>query len=440
MFVMPYVFSDTGTEGSGETVYIKRRVVVIPFFNSSKKPEFAQYSTAISDSIAVNLSETNMYHVSNQADVDAMLEDNNIIVNDFVWEGTAVEVAELFNADVVVFGFYSVDDETMTIYFNALDAESRRSAITFNASGNTGLEVIDTIEVAVDKLAANMKEKLPAYKQKVKKSQSVGFTVINTSEGRRNNESFVNNMLDFITEDVSWNVIPDEEIARGMELFSVSDAFSPAPNEVISIGREIRADLLVAVKYIESGFNDIRIELTGWGTATGERVISRIIETKRNELEKNARFTGYLICNYEEFAGRESHDEFKDIAESFGDEEVTETETESKPPLSNINKAGIALNVTGGIILLSGIGGFVLFAYADSYISSPDTEDEDWDYQAYTDMYNLMLAGLGIGIGGTVIGVVMIAVGIPLTVYKGNNVSFNMELGMSPRAYLSYKF
>jgi len=148
--------------------FVKRKVAIISLFNSSKDPRYDYLVTTISDALRGELSKTGFYEIMDPVTIAKRSKDNKININKFIWENDAINIGESLKSDVVIFGFFSVEQDKITVYMNALDVAVRKSAINLERSGGLGIGAITLANNISSDMASTMKEKLPPFKSKVK--------------------------------------------------------------------------------------------------------------------------------------------------------------------------------------------------------------------------------------------------------------------------------
>lgn len=128
-------------------------------------------------------------------------------------------------------------------------------------------------------------------------------------------------------------------------------------------------------------------------------------------------------------------------------EEEKKEEREVKPKqtvqLSGINIGGIAMVATGSAVL---IGGIAMLA-VDLGVIGPnldhiDANPADYTFKERTDAYNLNIGLLAGGIAASVVGLGMVAGGIPMILNKGKSgqLGLLLETGPVTTVGFSYKF
>ncbi|MBN2544388.1 MAG: hypothetical protein JXB50_01240 [Spirochaetes bacterium] len=111
--------------------------------------------------------------------------------------------------------------------------------------------------------------------------------------------------------------------------------------------------------------------------------------------------------------------------------------------LSKINTAGLALTVTGGTFLASGI---VLLVYDLGFYMDKVKEYHDYgitdssEYNTYQDAYRTFIALFSIGVTSLVLGVISTAVGIPLLVYKDKKKKVSLNIAYNNGINVAFRF
>ena len=140
---------------------VNRKAAIIPFFNQSNLQEYEYLSQSVSDILKSFIEQTGKFEIINNDEVVRKLNGAGFNYNRLLWEEQANGISTILNADVIVFGFYSVSGRNVTLYLNALDAETRRSAITLELTSDKGVSLIDNIKRISTTMAEEMSQKLP---------------------------------------------------------------------------------------------------------------------------------------------------------------------------------------------------------------------------------------------------------------------------------------
>jgi TolB-like protein len=150
-----------GTLLGAKSGSINRSVAVIPFFNSTQQAEYNYLSSTISDSLNAALVDTGSFELVPLGEIDRAMASGK---GGFIWEETANRLGEELKADVILFGFYTISNDKITIYCNTLDSITRRSAININCTGNAGVQLMSVVKGMSEDLAEEMAIKLPPFK------------------------------------------------------------------------------------------------------------------------------------------------------------------------------------------------------------------------------------------------------------------------------------
>lgn len=165
-----------------------------------------------------------------------------------------------------------------------------------------------------------------------------------------------------------------------------------------------------------------------------EEMLKRDAEFEKKQLEETLR----LEKERSEALLREKAE--KEKVEKEKSEKKEETKKEEsifvrKPLLGG----GAALISIGGASLIAGgalLG--VTLGYFRPLVA--EAKNNGLDYIEYEKAYNTFLGGLIAGSVCCGVGVIMVAAGIPMTVYTKKNVSLNLEVGTTTTFSFSYKF
>lgn len=113
------------------------------------------------------------------------------------------------------------------------------------------------------------------------------------------------------------------------------------------------------------------------------------------------------------------------------------TTTGQKRELNGVNKAGIGMLAGGGAVLVGGI----VMTVVDIAVLIPNVRKEKpVSYDAWQKAYTTHLAVFGAGVACAGLGAVMMIAGIPMLVYKGKKMAFNIQGGSDLRFVWTYSF
>lgn len=303
LFFMVYSIYTQDTE----TIVNNRKIVVIPFYNTADG-EFDYLSMAINDSITVSLKETGIYDLVDYKIIDNIIKKNKINIDTFIWEDTSVKVADLTDADVVLFGFYTVNNDKITIFFNALDSEVRRSAVKVEKTGDMGITVIETINQAVSEFKDLLKEKLPPLEKK-KNMSSIALLDITADESLHiEKEKFTEIFTDYVNKNEGYSFIPQEKVLSTIRDLQISNLTALSAEEIFTLGKELETDVVLTGTIMKDR-NEYKLELFGYDTNNAEKVISKILTFRKSQISKNAEFAGYYVVNYKKMNDSNISDE-----------------------------------------------------------------------------------------------------------------------------------
>lgn len=403
------------TSKNEEEVILKRKVAVLPFYNASRNPEHDYLSTTISDAIGISLKDTGMYNVIEHSEIDFKIKNGTINTSTFIWEDTAVKVADIFKADVVVFGFYQVVGDEIIINSNALDAEVRKSAINLEESGDSGIMVFETINGISSKLATVMTEKLPAFTKKVRTTTTIGIIGIQSEE---NDIPTINDLIETIkvsiTEDNSWTIIDPEMMSKATRSSEISEIKDISEKDILYIGKESEADILLTGVAEKEG-SKIKLILTCYDADNAGVVLSKVVEFSRFQTKKTAGLLSYYILNYENIQKDDETTDYDELSKELSGENKINLVPHKKIDLATRNKVGIAIAVSGGVLAIA--GGIILGIDLGWYHATVEkTLYEEDTYEAYYNRYITDKVMLGAGIGSLSIGSIMLVTGIILAV------------------------
>ncbi len=148
-----------------ETLHINRKVSMIKLYNVSRNSDFTYIGDTVSDSLKAFLTQLGTYDLIDSSIIDEAIEQNSININQMIWEDTAIKIGEILNADVVVFGFYTIADKEVSIFLNTVDVKVRKSAFSLTKDAKLGVRIIDSCKEIATEMGEKIKDALPPYEK-----------------------------------------------------------------------------------------------------------------------------------------------------------------------------------------------------------------------------------------------------------------------------------
>lgn len=145
----------------------KRTVSILPVYNLSHDDEYDYLSDMLYDALRSALVSTDNFTIKDQRETLVVLDDNEVAFDKFHWESKIIEIGDTLDSNVVVYGFFLVRNDMISIYFNAIDMFGKKSAVTIEKSIDTGLAMLDGINKTAGEMAGFMTKKLMPYKKKL---------------------------------------------------------------------------------------------------------------------------------------------------------------------------------------------------------------------------------------------------------------------------------
>lgn len=139
----------------------KRKVVVLPFYNHSQIEEYKYLESTISDSLYAQLDTAGNFNIIRLPDDDKLHKKYN--------EKQAEMLAKDLSADVVVNGYFSINNDRVYIFMNAIDVDVNRSAIAVTKSGEVGIEIYSFVDELSKMMVVRMAKALPPRKSLIKR-------------------------------------------------------------------------------------------------------------------------------------------------------------------------------------------------------------------------------------------------------------------------------
>lgn len=156
-------------EESNPDILIKRRVIILNFVNLSENEDYDYLSTAMPDSILTALVRTDNFILMHRDDAWVVMDDYGIDTRDLLSEDNALFICEKVDADIVVMGSFTIEDNTLWVNSKALGLRSGQIRAIYEGTANfSGAEIFDAIDNVSSQLAANMAENIPPEPQIVR--------------------------------------------------------------------------------------------------------------------------------------------------------------------------------------------------------------------------------------------------------------------------------
>ncbi|MBN2546631.1 MAG: hypothetical protein JXB50_12595 [Spirochaetes bacterium] len=147
---------------------LKRTVAILPFYNLKKdKNDF--YSNLIRDSIKARLQEKLIYNLIEFGEIKKNMDKYNYDLESLnLDEQKAGNFAKSLKADIVIYGTFVVQKESINISVTAYDIIFKKSIITITENGNTGLEIFNLININIGQnLADKMSNRVTMIDQTI---------------------------------------------------------------------------------------------------------------------------------------------------------------------------------------------------------------------------------------------------------------------------------
>ncbi len=144
---------------------VKRTVSILPAYNSGFNQDYNYLSQIIAGALSSSLRNSGDFVVFDDEKINKGLSDCGISESQYIWEADAIRVAETIGSSVIVAIFFQIDERNkqIRINFNAIDASTRKSAVTLSVQGSTGVTIIDTINQAAESMKTDMQRELAPY-------------------------------------------------------------------------------------------------------------------------------------------------------------------------------------------------------------------------------------------------------------------------------------
>lgn len=249
-----------------------------------------------------------------------------------------------------------------------------------------------------------------------------------------NSELIRTDQFNFIRPTEAEEILEQEDIDYYEKTKNLIDIAIKLKADVIVIGQYIIIEdkIMIQVKAIDV-FSEQIAASSNINGDLGIDIFRIIIESSKDIANKMAKELRMVDKTY--------FDEMSKILNQ--DTTNKEISIDFKKQLSPMKKSGIALISTGGSILLIGIPILIydLAGYSSIMIDKRNLANEkDIDYSEYMETF-LIFTGLLVGsVTASVIGLSVLIVGIPLTVYKGKNkLSINISCNFNNSVDLFFK-
>ncbi len=146
---------------AGENSSIKRKIVILPFYNKNSVSEYDYLADVIMETLRSDLIGTDKYEFTNFSDTEEKLSGKNYKGKDFINLKIAKETAVQLNADVVITGQYVIIENHIMIMIHTVDIITGQLVALTRVEGGTGVEMFDLINKAASDMTAKITEKLP---------------------------------------------------------------------------------------------------------------------------------------------------------------------------------------------------------------------------------------------------------------------------------------
>lgn len=433
-------FSVDNKKKSDESILIKRKVAIIPFYNSTEVAEYDYLSNIISDSLRASIDQTKMYFLYEAKELDRITKKNNINTATMIWESTAVEIADILNADVVIFGFYQVSNEQVIINLNAVDAAVRKSAIAFKVKCDLGVELLNATRQATEQMAERLKEKLPPFVKKIKTIERAAIIKFDAEKGEVKlatelEEQYRGKLL----EKGNFELLDEQEVAKILADFKTKDKKSLTITQLVQLGQMLDVRLVITGKLKKKG-KKLTLILKGIDCEKGNYAFTKNINIiKKQKLETTVK-TLVETSTLEKKVVVEPKKEVKEKKVTKTDKDGAEKQKKiafkKKVPLTPFGNAGVILVSLGAFC---GISGGAIFMVDNFYILEEKKKQDSYESYQQWDQIDQAFFISSIALMGT--GGVMILSAIPLfilnwyklkkgkNVFKTNKVSFQIDAG-----------
>ncbi len=402
------------------SVTIKRKVAIIPIYNSTKLPDNNFLSTGIADSLRAALQATDSFILIDQTTVEQKLRDANFDINRFIWEDTAVQISEILEADVVVFGFFQLlNPRVISINLNALDAQVRKSATTVEIEGPTGVQITTVFDDIAGRMADRMKEVLAPYVKTVKTFSRAAIISFNGTAVSNNDLNAINEALrGAVIQQRKFDVVEPALVQSILTDLGLTGKPAYSPEDLIRISAALNAQMLI-MGNVTGGFKySVNIEVRDGEDGSPIFTKSYRFNKTGEEYNQNILIMADDISNYETL-----------LAERPEVTRPVET-TETPSALSPLKIAGIAtlssgvsFMVTGTTFLVADLCYFIP-KFDDIYYNKDSTDP--YLYEMYTSLMYPHIFVFFTSIGFLSLGLVATVVGIVLLVLKQEDIAFEV--------------
>jgi hypothetical protein len=391
---------------SEETDLVKRKVAIIPLYNSVDKAGYDYMSNIITDSLRANLYQLDKYNLIDDRTLVDLLKKNKLDYNKMLWEDTAVKIGDILKVDVVIFGFYIAVDDKVKIYINALDYQVRKSAINLEMSGDSGLEMVNTANKISLQMADQMLKKLPPFQKKLNGIDKLAILPVNAENGlKKETELNLYNLKTKIEESEKLIIIEDEKIISAINELKLNDKLTFNGKDYKELGKILKTDYLLRCipQKIDSKTLFIFQIIDA---STGEIMVFK------PEIPSNSKEITQIFENITNYT----------IKQKFIDE-------------SKNNKIAIGLTSSGSALALSGA---VMLAVDLSVMPDQINKNIATSYTVYEKYYNAHISLFALSLSLLGAGVAINIVSVPFFI-KGNQ-SLKMDVKMNKNIEIGFKY
>ncbi len=264
------------------------------------------------------------------------------------------------------------------------------------------------------------------------------------------------NLLTEIINTGRFEVVERSQLNKVLQELNLSNSDEFSESTAAQVGNLLGVDIILIGSVNKLGKN-ISINVRGIEVKTGLASFAKKVVTKsEEELVTAIEDLSVLITTAAKDGGdglsdaeKEKIEQLKKDAEEKkraeeeaarkkAEEEASKKNKEKSSSLSGMKVGGIALAVTGGVIL---VGGIAVFA-VDMAVLGPKTmqTQKSGDFKAFKEAQTLDIAMFGTGIGLMGVGGVLAICSIPLFVAKDASASLDLGFGTTTSVGMKIKF
>jgi len=160
---------------STEMHVLKYKVLVLDYYNKSKRLELTHISQAISSSIEDIIKKNpSRFEIISRKQWRKVTLREEIKIKQWSKEETALRIGKALAADVILLGSFNIKGEKIYLTSNLINLVKNGKGFSNKSKGPAGIDTMDTLEAKATSLVKIMLEKFPA--RKVKKSEVIKIT------------------------------------------------------------------------------------------------------------------------------------------------------------------------------------------------------------------------------------------------------------------------